>query len=95
MGCATNTYTVDGISCLTLPSGIKDYSMISNQSETAAIVIVFIVMLVILFCALFLFRKNNIDEKDLGIEKLECDVTSDKNPIHRIVNAEKPESDVT
>lgn len=87
--CPPNTYTVNGISCFSLPSGIKDYSMISNQSETVAIVIVFIVMLVILFCALFLFRKNNNDEKDLGIEKLEGDVTSDKNPIHRIVNAER------
>ena len=88
MSCPANTYTVDGISCIPLPSGIKTYSMISTSSETAAILIPLIIMIVILFSALFIFRIKNTNTDILNnVNEVEIKSTIETatgltNPIH-------------
>ena len=87
MNCPANTYTVDGLTCLTLPSGIKSYSMISRSSETIAIVLPFITLIIILFCSLFILREKNINNvNEFEINSIERSLSVDvKEPINPIL----------
>ena len=84
MTCPAGTYTVDTMNCITLPSGIRSYSMISTTSSVVAIVLPIIVMILILFCALFIFRKsidNNVNEFEIK-KRYSVDLKEPINPIH-------------
>lgn len=80
MTCPVNTYSADGTSCLVLPSGIKQYNLISEESKLAAIVVILFIMLMMLFSSLFIIRNNkNIDNQSLMNDK-------DDRQSHRIEN---------
>lgn len=84
MNCPMDTYAVDNsVNCLTLPSGIKLYSMISKSSSVVAIVLPIIAMVLILFCSLFIFRKNIDNNKnEYEIKCIEKSSVEPSNPIH-------------
>ena len=84
MNCPTDSYTVDNsVNCLPLPTGIKSYLMISKGSSVVAIVLPIIAMVLILFCTLFIFRKNIDNNKnDFEINCIEKSSVEPSNPIH-------------